>query len=161
MGPILGQYTAPLATVPSSSDGIDEYRATTFNSAMRGHLLVQQLNGALRGVKLTPTGTDVESVVTISPGPPALDVLAGPGGVILGIDHGSNSITVSKPNDAGAIGMIAYEYLPVARHGGRRDALHHRGCRVREPRHHHRDHRRIARRADVRLGDADYGGHPG
>jgi N-acetylneuraminic acid mutarotase len=108
---ILGQYTAPLATVPSSSNGIDEYRATTFNSGMRGQILVQQLNGSLFRVKLTPDGNAVESVQEISPGPTALDVLAGPGGAIIAIDHGSNAITVSRPN-AGAVGMVAYDIFP-------------------------------------------------
>lgn len=109
--PILGKYTAPLTTLPSSSNGIDEYRATTFNSAMRGELLVQDLNSTLNRVKLSSDGLTVQSVTALSNGPTALDVLTGPGGAIIGIDYGSDLVSVSQPVD-GSSGMKAYDIFP-------------------------------------------------
>ncbi len=108
---ILGQYTAPLATVASSSNGIDEYRATTFSSAMRGNLLVQQLDGVLYHAQLNTTGTAITSVQTIA-NAVGLDVLAGPGGAILTIDYDGSQVKVLKPNDVGAPAVAAYDIFP-------------------------------------------------
>jgi hypothetical protein len=76
---------------------------------MRGNLLVQKYNGAVYNVDLSSDGSRVESLKSISNGPTALDVIAGPGGAILGIDYTDNAITVSRPNDAAAVGATAYD----------------------------------------------------
>jgi N-acetylneuraminic acid mutarotase/glucose/arabinose dehydrogenase len=107
-----GQYNGlPMATVTSSSDGIEEYRATTFNSQMRGNLLVQHWQGELyRGV-LAPDGRSLQSVGTLAT-PLGLDVVTGPGGVIFSTDYTNNKLVFLTPIDSAATGMVAYDIFP-------------------------------------------------
>jgi hypothetical protein len=108
---IPGQHTPPLSTLPSSSNGIDEYRATAFDGAMRGQLLVQKLDGVLQLVRLSNDGTAVTDVQTLA-STSALDVLTGPGGAILTVDYTDSRISVLRPNDAGAPAVAAYDIFP-------------------------------------------------
>ncbi len=94
-----------------STDGIDEYRATTFNSAMRGNLLAQRWKGEILRAVLAPDGRSLQSVTTLATNL-GLDVLAGPGGAILSMDYSKNRILVLKPNDSSATGMVAYDIFP-------------------------------------------------
>lgn len=104
-------FTAPLARVPSSTDGIDEYRATAFNSEMRGDLVVQHWNASLSRAVLTPDGLSVESVTTLA-NTLGLTSIAGPGGAILSMDYSNNRIVVISPIDSAAAGMTAYDIFP-------------------------------------------------
>ncbi|BAY07354.1 malectin domain-containing carbohydrate-binding protein [Calothrix sp. NIES-2098] len=100
---IPGVYTAPLTTFESSTNGIDEYRATTFQNQLRGNLITQKWDGKLYSVTLSADGTKVQKTTVLNadfPVADGLDVLAGPGGAIVGIDLTSNSITVAMPNDS-------------------------------------------------------------
>ena len=109
---IAGVYTAPIATAPASTNGLDEYRATTFENQLRGNLLAQQWNSKLHSYKLTSDGQSVvqqEALTGITDG---LDVLTGPGGAILGIDLSENSITVAIPDDVTAKEATAYDIFP-------------------------------------------------
>ncbi|MCB0324726.1 MAG: IPT/TIG domain-containing protein, partial [Bdellovibrionales bacterium] len=118
-----GKYSAPLALFESSTNGLEEYRATTFGGALRGELLVQKWKGELFRVKLTPDGRTIENVVPVPNGPTALDIVAGPGGAIVAgelfdCNLANNSckakqqIAVVKPNDAGAPSTGAYDIFP-------------------------------------------------
>jgi N-acetylneuraminic acid mutarotase len=109
---IFGTYNgSPMGTILSSSDGIDEYRATTFNSAMRGNLLLQHWNSVLyRGV-LSPDGRSLQSLTTIA-NALGLSVVTGPGGAIISPDYSNNRLLVMKPLDAGAPAMVAYDIFP-------------------------------------------------
>ena len=109
---ISGQYTAPIAIVPSSTNGIDEYRSMTFGGQMRGHLILQHWDQALYDVALSPSGTSIVNMTPISGGSSALDVIVGPGGVIFGIDYMQNAVTVSKPNDTQAPATAVYDIFP-------------------------------------------------
>lgn len=95
----------------SSSNGIDEYGATTFNSQMRGNLLVQLWKGVLYRAELAEDGRTLQSLDTLGT-PAGLDVLAGPGGAILSINYTNNKISVLKPIDSSASGMVAYDIFP-------------------------------------------------
>jgi len=107
-----GDFTPPLGTVASSTNGISEYRATTFLGEMQGNLLAQKWNGTLYNAALAADGS-FESLETIINVPTALDVLHGPGGAILGIDFTDNQITVSLPDDLAAVfDMTAYDIFP-------------------------------------------------
>ena len=111
-GESYGQYNgSPMAIISPSSDGIEEYRATIFNSAMRGNLLVQHWNGELYRAVLAPDGRSVQSVTTLFQ-PLGLDVVAGPGGAILSADYSNNRLLVLKPIDSGATGVVAYDIFP-------------------------------------------------
>jgi hypothetical protein len=109
--PTTSSYTSPMATIPSSSDGIDEYRATTFNSQMRGNLLAQHWKGSLyRGV-LSANGQSLQSVTALA-STLGLGVVAGPGGAILSMDYSNNRLVVIKPIDNSAPSMVAYDIFP-------------------------------------------------
>ncbi|OUL34331.1 malectin domain-containing carbohydrate-binding protein [Nostoc sp. 106C] len=109
---IPGVYTAPLATSESSTDGIDEYRATTFAGQLRGHLLAQKWNQQLYDFTLSPDGSKVTKTNTYTGVTDGLDVVTGPGGAIVGIDYADSRVTVATPNDAAAIGVTAYDIFP-------------------------------------------------
>ena len=106
-------YTAPLATATSSNNGIDEYRATVFESQLRGNLISQTWNGETFRFELASDGQSVvsqESFDTISDG---LDIVTGPGGAIVGIDLSDNSITVATPDDITLVGATkAFDVFP-------------------------------------------------
>jgi len=106
-------YTPPLVDLPSSKDGIDEYRATTFGGALRGSLLVQEWNENLAALKLSADGRRVESVTKKVPGTNhGLDVVCGPGGAILVVDYSLGQLNVALPQDKSAAGMVAYDIFP-------------------------------------------------
>jgi glucose/arabinose dehydrogenase len=109
--PTTSSFTAPLARVASSSDGIDEYRATTFNGEMRGNLLVQHWKGVLYRAVLAADGQSMQSVTTLA-STLGLTALAGPGGVILSMDYSHNQIVLIRPIDDAATSMVAYDIFP-------------------------------------------------
>src|SRR5205823_8682959 len=105
--PTTSSFTGPLARVASSSDGIDEYRATTFNSEMRGNLLVQHGKGVLYRAVLAADGQSIQSVTNLA-STLGLTALAGPGGTILSMDYTNNKIVLIRPIDDAATSMVAY-----------------------------------------------------
>jgi hypothetical protein len=109
--PTTSSYTSPMATIPSSSDGIDEYRATTFNSQMRGNLLAQHWKGSLYRAVLSADGQSLQSVTALA-STLGLSVVAGPGGAILSVDYSNNRLVVIKPIDSSAPSMVAYDIFP-------------------------------------------------
>jgi glucose/arabinose dehydrogenase len=109
---IPGKHVAPLTTFSPSTNGIIEYRATTFGSQLRGNLLAQDWNGALFNLTLSADGQQVtkkEQLIGVSDG---LDVLTGPGGAIVGIDFSEDAISVATPNDASVTEVTAYDIFP-------------------------------------------------
>ncbi len=109
---VFGTYNgSSMGTILSSSDGIDEYRATTFNSAMRGNLLVQHWKGILYRAVPSADGRSLQSINTLA-NPLGLDVTAGPGGVIFDMDYTNNKIVLMKPVDNGAPATVAYDIFP-------------------------------------------------
>jgi N-acetylneuraminic acid mutarotase/glucose/arabinose dehydrogenase len=109
---IPGEYVAPLLTVSSSSDGITEYRATTFQSQMRDDLLVQRWNGALKRIALSADGRSALGSLDIKT-TNALDVETGPGGAIVVVQYSPGGrIRVLEPDDPTATSMTAYDIFP-------------------------------------------------
>ena len=105
--------TPPISLLPSSRDGIDEYRATAFGGALRGSLLVQEWNGSLSALGLSGDGRRVESTIKQLWGTHrGLGVVCGPGGAILVVDYTGSQIIVSLPDDKAATGMVAYDIFP-------------------------------------------------
>jgi glucose/arabinose dehydrogenase len=111
--PLPEAATPPMTLLPSSRDGIDEYRATAFGGALRGSLLVQEWNGSLSALGLSGDGRRVESTITQLWGTQrGLGVLCGPGGAILVVDYTGSQIIVSLPDDKAATSMVAYDIFP-------------------------------------------------
>ncbi|MEC4983286.1 MAG: malectin domain-containing carbohydrate-binding protein [Oscillatoria sp. PMC 1068.18] len=113
---ISGVHNAPIASVNSSTNGITEYRATTFGGQLRGNLLAQKWNGTVYGFKLSADGTQVETSDLYEENtdgfPSSLDIVTGPGGTLIGVDYGAKNLTISKPIDPAAVGVTAYDIFP-------------------------------------------------
>ena len=117
------QYTAPLESFKSSTDGIDEYRANTFDGKLRGSLIAQKYNGFLYNVELSESRDRVVSTQIYGEISDGLDVLSGVGGAIVGIDFTDDRVTVATPNDASVDNMVAYDIDRWRSRGGNRFAI--------------------------------------
>jgi hypothetical protein len=112
-GTVDGDFVGPATTLSSSSNGIIEYRAQTFNSAMRGEIITQHWNSKPTRIKLTEDGYNIVSKSTlIESGFSVLNLVEAPGGVILGIDYTSQSVMKAVPNDSAAGGLTVYDIHP-------------------------------------------------
>ena len=110
--PADADYTPPLHLIPSSADGIAEYRAQTFNSQLRGRLVVQKWNSNQYMIELTPDGSAFQSELLITPLAQGLDVITGPGGALLAMDYTANRVRILEPDDASAVGTTVHDILP-------------------------------------------------
>ncbi len=104
-------FISGLTILPSSINGIAEYRAQTFDGAMRGDLLTQQLHDETWRIRLSADGRSVVSSVPLGLDFDALDVLTGPGGVVLGTAFAEGRLRIARPNDPGP-GARVYDIYP-------------------------------------------------
>jgi N-acetylneuraminic acid mutarotase len=107
-----GEFRQTLTTYPSSTDGIAEYRARTFQGQIRGNLFVQKYAGQLRRIALSADGLSVVSNIVMDPFTSGLGVETGPGGALLVGYHDGDSLKVLVPDDASALGLIAQDITP-------------------------------------------------
>ena len=108
---IPGDFTQVLTTFASSTNGLVEYRAAVFNSAMRHDLLAQKLNGVTLRLTLSPNGRSVVNQVNLPVSLQSLDITTGPGGVILGAAHGLNKVVIAEPIETVA-GLRVFDIYP-------------------------------------------------
>jgi glucose/arabinose dehydrogenase/N-acetylneuraminic acid mutarotase len=104
MEPLPDELSQPLLTLPSSQDGIAEYRSATFGGQMQGELLLQKWQGGATRVRLTPDGRWVALVQPVLPTTGALDVVPGPGGALVVLDQFNSQLEVLTPVDSAATG---------------------------------------------------------
>ncbi len=105
-------FTQGLAAFAPSTNGITEYRAQTFGGAMQGELLTQQWRGQTYRTTLSPDGRSVTSNVILTVALNGLDILTGPGGVLIGIDYSDNAVKIARPIVAAAAGLSVYDIFP-------------------------------------------------
>jgi hypothetical protein len=105
-------FTQGLTTFLPSTNGITEYRAQTFGSAMRGDLLAQQWNGATYRITLSSHGRSVTSKVVLTNSLGGLDILTGPGGVLIAVDHSQDALKIAKPIGGAVAGLDVYDIFP-------------------------------------------------
>lgn len=111
-------HAGPLTSVNASTNGLDEYRATAFNSGMRGDLVAMKWNSGIWQIVLDATGRKVSTKVlhATSSAPfgqnRGLDLVTGPGGAILAIDYNGNRVRAQVPDDAAALGLTPYDIFP-------------------------------------------------
>ena len=105
-------FTQRIGSVNSSTDGIAEYRAQTFNGAMRGNLLAQQFGNRTRRIVMQPDNRDVQATYTNLPLVSGLGVNTGPGGAFLVVDYNGAKVKPVLPNDAAAIGLTVHDIHP-------------------------------------------------
>ncbi len=110
--PVLGEFTQALATFEASTNGLIEYTADTFNGAMRGDLIAQKWNGPTHRIELTPDGRAVAAKTDLPVSMNCLDIVQGPGGVIIGADYSDNKLVIARPVDIAATGLTAYDIRP-------------------------------------------------
>jgi len=104
-----GQGNGALTTIASSSNGLDEYTASNFGTAMQGDLLVASFNKNITRIQLNGAGTAVTSKSTLfdfdsaDDGTPLDLTTQGDDEVFPGTiwvaDFGKNKITVFEPDD--------------------------------------------------------------
>jgi len=109
---IASTYAEPITQVSSSTDGIDEYRATLFQGQLRGQIMGQRWNTFLSRHELTADGRELVASTTVSPDTQGLTVRTGPGGAMVICDFSLNRVQVLEPNDTSLIGMAAVDIFP-------------------------------------------------
>ena len=110
--PSTGIYTAPLAALPSSTNGIDEYRSQAFNGQLKGQLIAQRFNNGVFFFQLNDEGTEIVNINQENNLVDGLDILTGPGGVIFGIDRNQDRITLAEPVDDSILSATVYDIFP-------------------------------------------------
>ncbi|MEM9801404.1 MAG: Calx-beta domain-containing protein, partial [Planctomycetota bacterium] len=112
------EHVGPMALLDSSTNGLVEYRAATFNSEMRGELIAMKWNSGIYRIELDEDGRSVDSTTLYSSSnsafPPngGLDVVTGPGGAIIAIDYSSSRVRTQVPDDIAAVGLTPYDITP-------------------------------------------------
>ncbi len=120
--PTTADHTAPIAEFTSSTNGIIEYRSNTFGGQLKGNLIAQRWNGFLYNVELSEDGRDVSNISLLETDVindqgvsetknllEGLDVITGPGGALISIDHSDGAVYVSTPVDDSITSMVAYD----------------------------------------------------
>jgi hypothetical protein len=107
-----GVYQGPLGVIPSSQNGVDEYRSDTFGGQLRGNLITQKWANTPRRLVLSADGRAMTQELQIYPWTGALQTVTGPGGVLLPIDYYGQRIQVLKPVDLAAVGLVVHDVTP-------------------------------------------------
>ncbi len=113
--PSSGNYRAPIALLPPSSDGIAAYKSGIFGGQLQGDLLyVSWVDSTLHRVQLSADGLSVVSDTTLASNlPNALDVAIGPDGTIYVAEYGGNKITFFKPDETPVSGITVTGISPA------------------------------------------------
>jgi hypothetical protein len=91
------EFTAPIAHVASSTNGIVEWQTAHLSNQLRGQLFVVRHNQNSYTIKLTDDGLGSTQVENRGTG--GLDVTQGPDGTLFIAIHGSNKVIYKKPNE--------------------------------------------------------------
>ena len=105
-------FTQGIGVYLPSLVGIEEYRASTFNNAMRGQILFQKWGGITHLVEMSDDGELIETHSTLPVDLHALDVVAGPGGAVIGTDYLANALNICVPVDVAGFGLTVYDIFP-------------------------------------------------
>ena len=107
-----GVFSQGMGIYPPSVNGIDEYRAETFNGSMRGELLLQKWNDPVYRIQLSSSGDSVASTRLLPASLDGLDLVCAPGGAIFSVDYTDNRISIAIPSDISAVGTKAFDIFP-------------------------------------------------
>jgi N-acetylneuraminic acid mutarotase/glucose/arabinose dehydrogenase len=109
---IPGEFVQAMALQNSSLDGLDEYRANTFQGQMRGDLIAQRMGTYAYRVRLSDDGRSVLSCDQLGEWSGALGVVALPGGAFVSLAQGLDWMHVYLPNDLSAVGLKVFDVFP-------------------------------------------------
>jgi IPT/TIG domain len=117
-------YTSPLILMPSSTDGILEYRADYFDGQLRGNLITSKYSGGLYRVILTPDGRSVipqsNPPIALKIGMQGLSVAQAPDGTLIETRLVSNSLYYHKPIENNPVYNATLRVNAVFPHRGSR-----------------------------------------
>ena len=111
------EYTAPIATLPASSDGLCEFETEHFAGQLRGNLIVARWKGELYNAALSDDGLTVENkgpsgIPPVLIDEDALDVVQGPDGTLFTAKHQTNSIKFYSPVESTSPGLKVKSVFP-------------------------------------------------
>ena len=108
-------FTQFMTVLSASTNGVVEYRATAFGSALRDTLVVQKWNSRPRVVEFSADRRGVAGVrddLIQDSELKGLDVTSGPGGALLSANYTSDRLEVIVPSDVSAVGLTPYDIFP-------------------------------------------------
>ncbi len=109
---IPGEFRQMASWTPSSSGGIDEYRADTFLGQIRGQFIVQEYLDSTRRVTFDSTGRKSIAQAVISPFTGGLGAVTLPGGAIASVNYNDDSVQVLTVDDLSAVGLVVHDVFP-------------------------------------------------
>lgn len=117
-----GVFEAKLAELPSSTNGLIEYRSHALDGQMYGELLAQKFRGKTSRIKLSEDKNSVSLVVDPEDLKDftCLDVTMAPGGVVLGMSYVGADVKIAKPVDTTPVTKV-FDVFPyrAPKQGGR------------------------------------------
>ena len=98
--------------LPPSSDGIDEYRADTFQGQARGNLIIQEYQNKLRRIFLRADGRVSLGQMVIEPNTMGLGCVTSPGGAIVSLDYESSQVEILEADDLTPLELVVHDIFP-------------------------------------------------
>jgi glucose/arabinose dehydrogenase len=109
---IPGEFTQTMILLGPSLDGVDEYRARTFQGQLRGTLGAQKLGSYAYRITLGSGGDKITSAVPLTLWSGALGLEMLPGGAVCAIAQGLNYLRIFMPDDLSAVGLKVHDVTP-------------------------------------------------
>jgi hypothetical protein len=113
-------YTAPILTTTSSTDGLVEFQGDHFDGQLRGNIIAARYLGPLLRIILTPDGSGVipqsKPAITLTDDVNALDVTQAPDGTLISCSLGDNALHFHKPSEQPTTALQVKSVFP--RRGG-------------------------------------------
>ena len=106
-------YTAPIATLLSSSDGIIEFQTDHFEGKLRGHLIVGKYKGGLYDVALSSDGrTAINKNATLLTESGGLSLAQGPDGTLFVARNDAGEVIFVTPKDTKSDDLLVKSVFP-------------------------------------------------
>jgi glucose/arabinose dehydrogenase len=109
-------YTAPIALLKASFNGIAEFETNHFGGQLRGHIILGRYQGELWHATLTPDGRSIINNVAVLVEDGGLDVTQGPDGTLFVAQNFKNKIIYHKPSESSWLYIKVKSVFP--RRGG-------------------------------------------
>ncbi|MCW5828963.1 MAG: PQQ-dependent sugar dehydrogenase [Deltaproteobacteria bacterium] len=107
-----GDFTQAIAWFPSTTNGLDEYRAQTFGGAFRGSLMLVHWTKGLYRARLSANGRSVVTHELVNSEMPGIGLVAGPGGVLFSADYLGGKLRMAAPLAADSGGPQVHDIFP-------------------------------------------------
>jgi glucose/arabinose dehydrogenase len=115
-------YTAPLASHPSSIDGLVEFQSNHFGGQLRGNLIIAKYKKDLYRAILSPDGQSLipqsRSLLPLGIGQHSLDVTQAPDGTLVVAQHLTNGLAYYAPREESANTTTILSVFPRRGGGG-------------------------------------------